>query len=764
MVIINLPQKIRLVCMFICLFMAFPALADDEFVIKKIEIQGLQRISAQTTMEYLPVHVGETLTSSNTGAVISALYQTGFFSNVSLARKGDILVIQVSERPTIGSIKISGNKQIKTKDLTAALKQAGIVEGGTYDQAVLDAMKQAMVNEYHKAGRYDATVETVFTQQTRNRMAVDIIINEGIVAKVKQINIVGNHAFTSRQLLKDFTLGKKPWWAFFSNRNQYSEDKLQADLKELHKFYLDRGYLRFQVDSQDVKMTPDKKSVVVTIYITEGALYRIKGYRLGGTLLGQEAIVSKFITLKPQEVFSRKKVMAINDAIGRFYGDQGYAMAQVNAVPTIDDVNHQVFLTFEVTPGQRIYVRNIDYFGNTKTADEVLRRETRQMEGGVYSISQQEETTRRLNNLGYLEGIESKFEPVPGKPNEVDVKYNVKETSSTTATAQVGYSDAYGIIYGANVTQKNFRGSGKTVSLGFNNSQYAQTYSFNYFNPYYTKSGMSRGFSLYFQQVTPDDSHIAAYTLDSYGAMMNYRMPLSEYDYFSFGYGYEYLHVKQGDNSTQINNFISQHGDHFNNIKVTLGWMRNTYDRAILPTKGYNQWLGGEFGLPGLPDSLEYYRINYDASFYQPIAKGFILALNADLGYGNGYGELDGLPFFKNYYAGGMGTVRGYESNTLGPRDSMNNALGGNVLTTANVNLIVPNPFAESHRVRTSLFFDAGNVFANTVDFGEIRYSTGLEIDWVSPMGPLKVSFGQTLNSKPGDSLQFINFSIGASF
>lgn len=760
----NFLKTIRVVCGSLFLLVALAASAADEFVVQKISVQGLQRIPLQTVMEYLPVHVGQTLSPADTGAVIHALYQTGFFSNVSLARDGNTLVVQVTERPTIGLIKISGNKQVKTNDLMNALKQSGIVEGGGYDQALLEGMKQAMIEEYHKSGRYDATVEIKTTEQTRNRMAVEIVIHEGKVAKISQINITGNKAFTTSQLLKNFSLTKKAWWKFFSSKDEYSEDKLQADLKALQEFYLDHGYLRFKVDSYSADMTPDKKSVVVNIHVTEGARYTIRGYKLSGTLLGQEDRVSKLVKFKQDEVFSRKKVVSINDAIGRVYGDQGYAMVNVEAEPDIDDATHTVFLTFNVTPGQRVYVRRINYFGNTRTADEVLRRETRQMEGGVFSISQQEETKRRLNNLGYLEGIESKTEPVVGKSDQVDLNYSVKETSSTTATAQVGYSDAYGVLYGANVTQKNFRGSGKTVALGFNNSQYAQVYSFNYFNPYYTDTGISRGFNLYFQQVTPNQTtNVAAYTLDSYGAMVNYRIPLSEYNYLSFGYGYEYLKLKSGDGSVEINNFIANQGTRFNNLKITAGWTLNTYDRAILPTKGFNQWLGAEVGLPGLPDSLEYYRLNYDATLYQPLVSNFILQLNADLGYGNGYGRQDTLPFFKNYYAGGIGTVRGYAENTLGPRDSKGSSLGGNVLTAGSVNLIVPTPLNQ-YRVRTSLFFDAGNVFQDTVDFSQIRYSTGLQVDWVSPMGPLRVSFGQTLNSKPGDELRFINFSIGTSF
>jgi outer membrane protein insertion porin family len=760
----NIVKKIRVIIS--CLLLAFilPAMGDDDFVIQKIEIRGLQRIPAQTVMEYLPVHVGQTLASADTSAIIQSLYQTGFFSDVSLGRDGNTLVIQVSERATIGLIKISGNKQIKTQDLMKALKQSGIAEGEPYDQATLEAMKRALIEEYHRSSHYDASVDVKTTEETRNRLLVDIEIHEGKIAKVKKINIIGNKAFTTKQLLKNFTLGKKPWWAIFSSKDEYSEEKLQADLKSLQEFYLDHGYLRFKVDSQDVEMTTDKKSVIVNLTITEGAQYRIKGYTFSGNLLGQEMALSKLVTIKPGQVFSRKKVIGINDAIGRLYGDQGYAFAESTAVPDIDDVTKQVFLTFDIMPKQRVYVRDINYTGNTATGDEVLRRETRQMEGGAYSISKQDETKRRLDNLGYLENVESKMQPIADEPNQVDLNYSMKETSSTTASAQFGYSDAYGFLYGANITQKNFRGTGKTVSLGFSNSQDVQTYSFNYFNPYYTDSGISRGFSLYFQHASPEQDNVTSYSLDSYGGMMNYRMPMSEYDYLSYGYGYEYLLIKPDNASTEVNDFIDDHGDHFNNAKVTVGWTHNTYDRAILPTKGVNQWLGLEAGLPIFPDSLDYYRLSYQAALYQPIVRGFILELNTNLGYGNGYSSFSGdLPFFKNFYAGGMGTVRGFESNSLGPKDSLDNAIGGNILTTGSVNLIVPNPISVNH-LRTSVFLDGGNVFQDSLAVSDFRYSSGVEVDWASPMGLLKVSLGEALNAQDGDHLQFINFSIGTSF
>lgn len=741
----------------------FSAYAADSFQVEKIDIVGLQRIDPQTVREYLPVHEGETVSAEDTSDIINALYKTGFFSDVSLSRQGNVLVIHVIERATIGMIRITGNKKVKTKDLQDALKRGGIQEGEVLDQSVVEGMKRALLEQYYALGRYDASVETSMTQQSRNRVELNIHINEGHIAKVKEINIIGNKAFSTKKLLKEFNMAPTSWWEIFSSRDDYSQDKLQQDLDNLRSFYFDRGYIQFKVDSSQVTITPNRKDVYITVHVTEGAVYRVRGFGLSGNLLGEEAKVRKLVLFKPNDVFSRIRVLATNSRIERFYGDQGYANAKVNTQPDIDEATKQVFLNFVVNLGGRVYVRNINYTGNTKTADYVMRRETRQMEGGVYSVSALDETKRRLSNLGYLDNIQVSLQPIPGKQDQVDINYSVKEASSATVSAQVGYSDTYGILYGANVVQKNFRGTGKSVSLGFNNSQYAQTYSFSYFDPYYTLSGISRGFSVFFQQTTPGAAtDIAPYTLDSLGAAMSYQVPMSEYDRINFSYGYEYLHVKTGTPSQQITDFIEDNGDHFNNVKLLLGWMHNNYDRAVFPTKGFNQWVGAELGLPLLPHPLDYYKLNYDATLYQPIWKDVIVMLNGSLGYGNGYGNLDQLPFFKNYYAGGMGTVRGYRANSLGPRDSNNNPFGGNVFIVGNFNLIIPNPISE--RIRTSVFFDAGNVYEDQLSFSKLRCSTGVEVDWVSPIGLLRLSLAKAINPRDDDVLEAFQFSIGTSF
>ncbi|MDF3055171.1 MAG: outer membrane protein [Gammaproteobacteria bacterium] len=744
------------------IFFSFVTISSfaEVFVVRNIQINGLQKIPTATVLEYIPVKPGQQLDGEDTVHIIQTLYQTGFFENVTLSRQGDTLIVAVKERPTIGAIQVNGNKQISKDDLLAALKGAGIAEGQIYSESTLEGMKQALVHQYNLLGRYNAQVNVTVTSELRNRVGIKIQISEGEIAKIKRINIIGNKAFTEKELQKNFKLSQRPWWALFGSSDEYSAEKLQEDLNALRLFYLDRGYLKFSVDSSQVTMTPDRKDIYASVRITEGDIYTVRGYRFSGNLLGKEKDLSQYITFTPGEVYSRQKVERIGSGIGRYFADMGYAGAAVSVEPIFTNGSTSVLLDFNVDPGDRIYVRNIEYSGNTKTGDEVLRRETRQMEGAVYSATDIDLSTRRLNNLGYVDNIKVEMVPVPGRPDQVDLNYSLKEVSSTTASAQVGYSDNYGILYGANMTQKNYKGTGKSVSLGFNNSEFSQVYSFSYFNPYYTQT-MSRGYTLFYQKVTPGNTNISNYVLDTYGGVMNYRIPMSEYSYLTFGYGYEYMQVNTTTPSTEIASFLAQHGDHFNNVKGIAGWGYNNYDKAIFPTKGFNHYLGAEVGAPVLPDNLEYYRFNYDGTYYQPIAKGVIVALNVGLGYGNGYGSFDSLPFFKNFYAGGAGTVRGYEGNTLGPRDSNGNSIGGSVLAAGSVNLIIPNPISE--RLRTAVFFDAGNVFADSFDASDLRYSTGLQVDWFSPVGPLRFSLGKALNTQPGDRTQTFQFSVGTS-
>lgn len=742
--------------------------AQGGFRVSKISFEGLQRVSPETALTYISIKPGQALTPSRSQQTIESLYQTGFFSNVELARRGNELVVIVTERPTIGLIRFSGNKLVKKKDLEAVLKQAGIQEGLTLNRMNLLGLSQSLEQQYYTLGRYNADVTTTVKPEPRNRVAVDIKIYEGQVAKVQQIKILGAKNFTQKKLLKSFSLTTPHIWSFITKGDQFSRQKLDHDLKSLNNFYLDRGYLRFSIDSTQASITPNRRDVYVTIHVTEGPVYRLSGYALVGNTIGKRAELEKLLSnFKRGNAFSRQKVLAVRNAMKHVLASNGYALARVDVMPTVDDSKHTVYLTFNVKPSEMIYIDQINYVGNTKTNDTVLRREMRQMEGAPYNQSKIDESKRRIQNLGYLTNVQIKMEPVPGKTDKVDLQYHVKETSTATASAQAGYSDAYGFMYGANLVQNNFMGSGKTVSLGFSNNEYMHNYSFSYFNPYYTKSGISRGFSVYYQRVTPVDVGITEYKSNVIGTSMNYRFPMSEYDYLTAALGYEHLRITASKNavSKSVFDFLKEHGNNYNEARLTLGWTHTTYDRAIFPTKGFHQTIAGVLGLPVFGNtSVDYYKLTYDAKYYQPLNRrhSFILRLSTDLGYGNGYARLGGeLPFFRNFYAGGIGSVSGYDSNSLGPKDSHGNAIGGNVLTVAEAALIFPNPITQM--LRTAVIFDAGNIYHNEFNPRSLRMAAGVEIDWLSPMGPLKFTLAYPLNARKGDDKDPFQFTMGAS-
>ncbi|MGB6976659.1 MAG: outer membrane protein assembly factor BamA [Gammaproteobacteria bacterium] len=752
--------------------LALPLTQALAFIVSNIRIEGLSYISRDTVLNYVPVKAGQEFNPSDASTVLQALYATGFFSDVNLGRQGNTLVIQVVERATIGAIHITGNKLIKTDKLMEALKSLGIALGNPYDSSSLTEIQKGLEQQYYSVGRYTATVTTNVVPETRNRVSVNINIYEGKVAKVKQIQIIGNRAFSEKRLLKNFNLSTWKLWSFITHGNDYAKEKLDSDLAALQSFYFDRGYLRFKVDSYTAALTPDKKYVYITVHIIEGPVYHVKGFALDGNLLGKDNQARALITLNQGEVFSRQKILAINRNIQHLYADQGYAFTQVIVQPQIDDQAHTVFLGFTVKPGQRIYVRRINFSGNTATADYVLRREMRQMENGVYSLSNIEESKRRLNNLGYLQNIKVQTVAVAGEPNQVDLDYQVSEMSSATAKIQAGYSDLYGLLYGASVNEDNLFGTGRHVGLSFDHSNYASIYNFNYSNPYYTDSGISRSINVFVQHYTPGNVGITSYSYNASGASVNYGWPVNEFSGINFGYGYQHINLNTGAfPPIQIQNFTNAHGKRFDQFNLATGWQRTTYDRALLPTSGTKQALGIELGVPILNDSLDYYLVSYQAGWYYPLIKQFIFHLDGQVAYGNGYAKFDNgtappnsnLPFFKNYFAGGIDSVNAYQGNTLGPKDSNGNPIGGSVLTIASASLIFPNPISQN--LRTALFFDAGNVYDNQFNGNQLRYSVGVSAQWWIPsVGPLEFSFGEPLNPHSGDRLERFQFSVGTSF
>jgi len=735
----------------------------DAFVVRAIEVHGLQRISYGTVLTYLPIKSGQSFSADDSTAVLRALYKTDFFSDVRLARRGNTLIIHVVERPTIGNVYISGNKKLSKKKLLAALKAAGIEDGLVFDHSSLNTAKQAIQEQYYNVGRYNANISMATRKASRHRVDLNIRINEGHAAKIAGIHIIGNAHFTQREILTHFSLTTPNLLSFITHHDQYSRAKLQGDLERLKTFYMNRGYIRVHIDSTIVSITPNKRSIYITIHITEGQRYRVKGYRLTGHLLDHKATLTKMITIKSGEVFSRQEIIDTETKIGKYFASSGYADAKVHIIPEINRKTRKVFVKFDVQPGQRIYIRHITFAGNRRTADYVMRREMRLMEGSLYSLSKIQESRRRLNLLGYLKNVRITPKRVPGKPNQLDLNYHVKDKSSATANFNAGFSDVYGFLYGANVKENNFMGTGKQLGLGFNRSEYVQNYNIFYNNPYYTMSGISRGFNIYAEKTTPGRIRLSDYTTNVYGGNVTFGIPISERSRMSFIAAYQNTNINpQNDPSSQITNFINLHGRRFDQTTLSLSWSYNGYDRAVFPTRGFSQYLSGEGSFPVFGNSLDFYKFAYSAAYYHPITRGFILHFKGNLGYGNGYGNFKKLPFIENYYAGGINSVRGFEGNTLGPRDSKGDSIGGNILTTGSVGLIFPNLI--SKRLRTSVFVDVGNVFKDQVVLRDERVSAGLGIVWWSPFGPLQFSFAEAIHKKPGDDTKFIDFSVGTSF
>ncbi len=740
--------------------------AVEPFVVKDIRLEGLQRISAGTVFNYLPIKVGETLDEARSAEAIRALFKTGFFKDVRLEREGDVLVIYVTERPAVASIKISGNKDIETDTLVKALKGQGMAEGQVFDRSLLDKVEQELNRQYFSRGKYGVKISPTVTPLERNRVAVTIDISEGRAARIREINIVGNRAFDKEDLLDTFQLGGPTWISFYTDSDQYSKQKLTADLESLRSFYLDRGYLNFNIDSTQVSITPDKKDIYITVNITEGEKYTVKEVKLAGDLVVPQEELAKLISVPTGSIFSRKAATESSAKIGERLGKDGYAFANVNTIPEIDQENKQVSLTFFVDPGKRVYVRRISMAGNTKTRDEVLRREMRQLEGAWASTENIKRSKVRLEKLGYFEEVNVETPAVPGTPDQIDVNFKVVEKPSGNFLAGLGYSQTQGIIFNTSVNQDNFLGSGSHVNIAFNNSDINTIYSFAYTNPYYTVDGVSRGFSLFSRSTDAGNANVANYLSDVKGGLVNFGIPINEFDTVRVGLGYENTHIKTTDNTpTEYLAFLDANGRRFDTIKLTSGWSHDTRNRAILADEGAYQNLTLDAALPG--GGLEYYKVNYRQLRLFPLAKNWVLSLNGEVGYGDSYGGTTELPFFENFLAGGSRSVRGFKDNTLGPKASTGRPLGGNVRLVGNVEVFFPLPFVKDTKsARLSTFLDIGNVYGTNEDFdaGLLRYSAGVAVLWISPIGPLSFSLAQPLNKKDNDNVQNFQFTIGAAF
>jgi len=743
------------------------ASAIEPFVVKDIRVEGLQRISAGTVFNYLPVAVGDRFDDQRSAQAVRALFATGFFSDVRLEREGDVLVVVVDERPSVASISISGNKDIDTDQLLEGLKGIGLAEGRVFNRSLLDKVEQELRRQYFNRGKYAVKIDTSVTPLERNRVAIKLDISEGRVAKIRQINIIGNEVFDDETLLDEFQLTTPTTLSFYTGNDQYSKQKLAADLETLRAYYLDRGYLNFDITSTQVSISPDKKFVYITINVREGQRYTVKDVKLAGELVVPAEELEGLIKVAPGSTYSRALVAESSSAIVDRLGNEGYAFANVNTVPELDEANKEVGLTFFIDPGRRVYVRRINFFGNVRTSDEVLRREMRQMEGGWFSTEKINRSRTRLERLGYFTEVNVETPAVPGSPDQVDVNFTVVERPSGNLLASVGYSQTGGVLFSVSVEQDNFLGTGKRVAISANNSDIVRGFRIGYTNPYYTVDGISRGFTLAARETDAAEANLTDYSLDTIELGVNFGVPINEYDtvYLSGTYESNALACSQVSPPAVCQDFIADQGaDEFDTMKLGASFSHDTRNRAIFADQGLLHHLAAEVAV----GDLEFYRLRYRHERYFPLTRSLTMMLRGELGYAEGFGETETMPFFENFFAGGPRSVRGYEANSLGPRDAnTNEPIGGSIKVAGGAEVYFPLPFAkESKQYRLGAFLDFGNVFADTdaFDVGDLRYSTGLSMTWMSPIGPLALSLAQPLNDEADDETEVFQFTLGGSF
>ncbi len=847
-----------------------PALAQSEpFVIQDIRVEGLQRISPGSVFAALPVGVGDVIDTYGVRAAAKSLFATGNFDDISIARDGGVLVVVVAERPSISEITIDGNKAIETEALLDGLKGAGLAVGQVFQRSTLEGMQLELQRQYVLQGRYDASIDSEVIAEPRNRVSIAIDVNEGTVATIQHINVVGNTIFSDEDLIDLFELKTGGWFSFFTSDNKYSKEKLTSDLETLSSYYLDRGYLQFNIDSTQVAVSPNKEEVYITANVTEGNKFTVSEVGLSGDLVLPEADLNRFLIVQPEQVYSQQLVTATEDYLTRRLGNEGYNFAKVTGMPEIDEDNNTVAMKFFIDPGKRTYVRRINFAGNMTTMDDVLRREMRQMESAPASSAAIEQSRIRLERLGFFKTAQVETKEVPGSDDLIDVDFSVEEQSFGSIGGSLGYAQDAGLILGLNLQQNNFLGTGRRVGISLNSSRYQDVISLNYTNPYFTEDGVSRGFSTFYRKTDLSKINVASYTTDTVGASINFGYPISETQRLGFSVGVTDTKITSGSYAVQEiatspvlapeieywfystlqpdgtyaaaevlqpidtipasalsppdgEGFLDLNGNKYLNYTLTGSWLQSTLNRGQLATRGASQSLSLEVAVP-LSD-LEFYKLNYRGEIYFPLFGEFTLHLRGEVGYGDGYGSTSELPFYEHFFAGGFGSVRGYETNTLGPRStppavySANSAVtgidengqpteiggpdgrgygytvdpetgkipvqqfynqpdpfGGNVLIEGSAEVLFPMPFIKDRSsLRSAFFFDVGNVF-NTkcrenqvncfgIDAGELRYSVGIGVTWLSGFGPLTFSLAKPLNASPIDEREVFQFTLGRGF
>ncbi len=804
-------KRVAALILFAALAAPVTAFAFQPFTVSDIRIEGLQRIAPGTVLSYLPVERGQAINDALAARAIKSLFNTGFFSDVELERQGNILIVKVTERPSIASLTVRGNKDIKTDQLMKGLKGAGLATGQTFNRLTLDQMRQQLIAQYNDRGKYNVVVEPHVTRLDRNRVAIDIEIKEGKAAKIQEINIVGNHAFTDREIRDNWESGTPNWTSWYSNNDQYSREKLSGDLTKLASYYLDRGYADFDINSAQVTISPNKRNIYISAAIHEGEVYKISDIHLLGTLILPESALRKVLRIKPGEVFNRHAIELSSDAITNVLSNIGYAFAKVSPVPKVDEKDQTVDLTFYITPGPRVYVRRINFKGNTHTQSQVLRREMRQYEGAWYSQAAIDRSKVRLQRLGYFKDVSIDTVKVPGTTDEVDLNVNVTEQSSGQFQFGVGYSQVSGLILSTSIANNNFLGTGNRVSATFSKSVFLKQYQVSFFNPYLTDSGIGIGYNASVLKLDQGEQNIASYLSDTNSFSTYLRFPISETDSIHVGIGANQtkLQLIPGFTPKVFFDQIHKIGHYtIHTAPLTISYSHDTLNRFFKPTRGGLQQISAEIALPG--STVPYYKLTVSSSNYFPLPLGLVGHLSGTLGYGKAYhtGDISvpyadatgtirelSFPFYENFYSGGVRDVRGFQDNTLGPRicsgliDSngqpdpsaiaIDNTcpagspsfhprpIGGAFKVLGSAELVLPF-FKDNDKARISLFTDVGNVFGSYNDFNasDLRASVGISLQWIAPVGPIVINLARPIRDKPGDKPfeETLQFYFGRTF
>ncbi|MCX2756871.1 outer membrane protein assembly factor BamA [Vibrio sp. Sgm 22] len=780
----------------------------QNFVVQDIKIEGLQRVALGAALLKMPVRIGDEVDESDVSEIIRALYASGNFEDVKVLRDEGVLVVQVKERPTIASISFSGNKAIKEEQLQQNLDASGVREGEALDRTTLSNIEKGLEDFYYSVGKYNATVKAVVTPLPRNRSDLKFVFTEGVSAKIQQINFIGNEVFSDAELLSRFNLNVDvAWWNFLADE-KYQKQVLAGDIEALKSYYLDRGYLKFKVDSTQVAISPDKKGVYITLGLDEGEAYTVKDVSFRGELIGREADFEALVPFEDGDTYNGSSVTSLEENVKRILGESGYAYPQVRTIPEFDDETKEVSLVINVEAGSRIYVRDIRFTGNNSTKDEVLRREMRQMEGSWLNSRSIDTGKSRLNRLGYFETVDVQTVRVPGSEDQVDLVYNVKEANSGSINFGVGYGTESGVSFQVGLQQDNFAGSGNRVGVSAMMNDYQKNVSLDYRDPYWNLDGVSLGGKIFYNEFEASEAGIVDYTNQSYGTSLTWGFPMDELNRLEFGVGYTHNKIGNVPTYIQVEQFarsINQYGDEHiltNDFDINISWTRNNLNRGFFPTEGNHQRAFAKMTVPG--SDAQYFKMQYDVKHYIPLTKKheFTLLMRGRLGYGNGYGQTDGndnlFPFYENYYAGGFTTLRGFGSNSAGPKavygsstgnnptydTATDDSVGGNAVALASLELIVPTPFASDEarsQIRTSVFFDMASVWdTEFVDRGapnsgskyyydysdptNYRSSYGAALQWMSPMGPLVFSLAKPIKVYEGDDEEFFTFTIGRTF